>query len=170
MEWLVMILFAYFFIGTLGKIILYIITNIGLYGIFQKAGVSGILAFIPGYNLYIYVTKIARRHWLYFVFMVFPFIISGILSSVIPQYLPLDSVKISEIIMFVFCGVVSYDVAKNYGKNWMFAMGLCFFPFIFTLILGFGKSKFSPKKNYDFAAKILGSKNKDDNDRYFDGK
>ena len=169
MEWLVMILFAYFFIGTLGNIILYIITNIGLYGIFRKAGISGILAFIPIYNLYIYVTKIARRHWLYFIFILFPFIISGILYRIIPQSLALDSMKISELIIFIFGGIISYDVSKNYGKNWLFAFGLCFFPFIFTLILGFGNSRFLPKKNYNFAEKVLGNKNKRDDDGYFDG-
>ncbi|MDR0602730.1 MAG: signal peptidase I [Bacteroidales bacterium] len=53
-------------------IICFVGTFIGLYGVFQKAGQKGWLAFIPFYNLYIWL-KVIERSWKWLLFFLIPY-------------------------------------------------------------------------------------------------
>ena len=52
--------------------ICFIGTFIGLYGVFQKAGVKGWLALIPFYNLYVWL-KVIERPWWWLLFFLIPY-------------------------------------------------------------------------------------------------
>jgi hypothetical protein len=43
--------------------------------------------------------------------------------------------------------IVSIDVAKGFGKDVGFGIGLAFLPFIFYPILGFGSSQYQSQQN-----------------------
>jgi predicted PurR-regulated permease PerM len=51
---------------------------------------------------------------------------------------------IGAIVALVFMIIISLDIAKNFGKGAGFGVGLCFLPYIFYPILGFGDASYSP--------------------------
>jgi len=166
------LILAFIFVVAILWLGTYIIKKIGLYAMFQKAGIDGALAFIPFYSSYLYTTKIARRHWLYFIGEVFPSLLSGIVFALLPRPhenspMVYDTIfsTVAVVVSMIPLGlraVVSYDTSKNYGKGFVHAVGLCFLPFIFTLILGFGGAKFNPTKNFNFRSKFFGPSEKED--------
>ena len=93
----------------------------GMWKVFVKAGQPGWAAIIPFYNLWILITKVAQRPWYWFIALLIPFV------------------------NFVALIIISLDVAKNFGKSAVFAIGLFLLGFIFYPILGFGPARFQPQ-------------------------
>lgn len=89
-----------------------------LWKTFEKAGQPGWAAIIPIYNVYI-MTQIARKPGWWVLLMIIPYI--GIIWSIWTQNL----------------------IAKSFGKNEGFTVGLILLPFIFWPILGFGDAKYN---------------------------
>lgn len=88
-----------------------------LWKVFVKAGQPGWAAIIPIYNLYI-LTKIARRPgWWVLLF-----------------FIPL--------VNLVMAFIVWIDVAKAFGRNALFGVGLTILGIIFVPILGFGSDQY----------------------------
>ena len=87
--------------------------------IFEKAGQPGWGSLIPFYNLYL-GCKIAGRPGWWFVLLLIPGlnIVIGI--------------------------IVTLDIARNFGKGTMFALGLLFLGFIFVPILAYGSAQYRP--------------------------
>jgi len=96
-----------------------VVTLVGLWKVFVKAGQPGWGCIIPIYNAYCLI-KIAGKEWWWLLLLFIPFvnIIIGIL--------------------------VLLGVARNFGKGGAFAAGLIFLPFIFYPILGFGDATYRP--------------------------
>ena len=111
-------LFITFIIVLLIVIIISIISNIK---IFKKAGQKGWKSIIPIYNSYILFEISGLKGWYAFL-MLIP--ILGILAA---------------IILTIICDI---KLAKSFGKDTSFAVGLIFFPIIFLPILGFDNSKY----------------------------
>ncbi|MBX3412688.1 MAG: signal peptidase I [Pirellulales bacterium] len=101
------------------EIAILIVVIIGLWKTFQKAGKPGWASIIPFYNMYV-LTEIAGRPILWFILMLIPCV--NIIAHI----------------------VVSIDVAKNFGKDTLYGVGLILFPFIFYPLLGFGDAKYQP--------------------------
>lgn len=96
-----------------------VVTIAGLWKIFEKAGRPGWAAIIPFYNMYI-VTEIAGRDILWFILLLVP------------------CVNIVAAIM------IWMDVAKNFGKDPIWGLGLAFLGPIFVPLLGFGDARYQP--------------------------
>ncbi|CAD6005932.1 DUF5684 domain-containing protein [Agreia sp. COWG] len=106
------------------SVIVGVITIVGLWVTFRKAGRHGWAAIIPIYNIYTLVKTAGRPGWwtiLYFI----------------------------PIVNIVIGIIVSLDVAKNFGKSGVFGFFLLFvFSFVGYPILGFGSAQYNgPRGN-----------------------
>lgn len=89
----------------------------GLWKVFTKAGEPGWAAIVPIYNIYILI-KIVGRPWWWVILMCIPCvsIVVGIIAAI--------------------------DLAKSFGKDIAFAIGLILLGPIFIVILGFSDAKY----------------------------
>jgi hypothetical protein len=93
-----------------------------LWKIFVKAGQPGWAAIVPIYNSYIMQEMVGREVW-WLAILIF-------LSP-------------------VWTIVISLDMAKSFGKDTLFAIGLILFPYIFYPLLGFGDAQYlGPKRAF----------------------
>lgn len=140
-----------------------ILSIIAYWKIFEKAGEKGWKILIPIYDVYILFKICGIKNW--FWAMLCASIIASILMAVnMPPYIEdatgyhLDySVDLSKYPTYVIGIVIScvasiimevaiaIKLAKAFGKGVGYTLGIIFFPYIFTLILGFGKAKYSKK-------------------------
>ena len=120
-------------------IVIYILLIIAWWKIFKKAGQAGWKSIIPIYNVYILckITKI--NFWI--CFLLIPVVI-GILNALVFKDNQSISSLISGVYTLVIEIVISYRLAKAFGKGIGYTLGLIFLPNIFTLILGFGSAKY----------------------------
>ncbi|MCI8460094.1 MAG: zinc ribbon domain-containing protein [Bacilli bacterium] len=130
---------GYFFMMFLGFfIILFIIGIISLiillianYKIFEKAGEEGWKVFIPFYGTYTMCKFIGvNPYWILIT------LIGALLTSV-----PLVGL-VSTAASLYFSVLKNVSLAKSFGKETGFAIGLIFLPIIFYPILAFGKNKY----------------------------
>ncbi len=118
--------------AILGALIVYsiivfaiaIVQIIAMWKIFTKAGKKGWKAIIPIYNLVILFKISGLSPWLIFAF----------LATIIPI--------IGWIVPIALNAVLSYKLAKSFGKDGGWAVGLYFLAPIFYMILGFGSSEY----------------------------
>ena len=89
----------------------------GLWKVFEKAGYPGWAALLPIYNAYIF-TKIAGRPVLWFILLFVPVV---------------------DVIVYL---LLTYDVAKSFGKGFGFFLGLWFLGAVFYPILGFSGASY----------------------------
>ena len=89
----------------------------GFWKTFEKAGEPGWAAIIPIYNYYI-MTKIAGKPGWWVLLMLIPFV---------------------NIVIFI---LICIEIAKKFGKDTGFAIGMALLGFIFWPILGFGDAQF----------------------------
>ena len=97
---------------------LYIIGVIGMWKMFEKAGREGWKSLIPIYNLYV-LTEISGQNGLLFLLILIPGV-GALIWSI----------------------MVAIKLAPAFGKDTGFAIGLILLPFVFYLILGFGKDQY----------------------------
>lgn len=95
-----------------------IVVIAGMWKIFVKAGHPGWAAIVPIYNLYI-LTQIAGRPAWWIVLMLIP------------------------LVNIVIAVLLWMDVAKGFGKETIYGLGLAFLGIIFIPMLGFGDATFS---------------------------
>ncbi|MCS4275427.1 membrane-bound ClpP family serine protease [Mycetocola sp. BIGb0189] len=104
--------------GT-GGFIFYVISVIGLWAVFSKAGRPGILAIIPIVNVIITLRIVGRSGWLVLLYLI-------------------------PIVNIVMAIIVAFDLGRKFGKGGAFSFFLLFlFPFIGYLILGFGQARYT---------------------------
>ena len=107
-----------------------IIQLAGMWKVFTKAGEKGWKCIIPIYNLVI----------LFRISGLSPWIIFGYLASIIP------------FVGWIVClGITIYQcnsLAKAFGKDVRYTVGLVLIPVIFYPILGFGKAQYVGKGNF----------------------
>ena len=95
----------------------FLIVWISWFKIFSKSGQAGWKALVPLLNLFTF-TKIARKPvWWFIIYLIFP--IGYVLSSL--------------------------QIAKLFGKNLIFSIGLILIPIVFFPLLAFGKSEYQNK-------------------------
>lgn len=124
---------------TIGSIIWYFASAIGYFKMYKKAGEAGWKAFIPYYREYIKY-KFAwntKLFWIFFVCMVF-FQLFGESEALVVSLLAL----VGGIVGIVLSIKLEIRVAKSFGKSTIWGVLLFFFPFIVSLILGFGKAAY----------------------------
>ena len=123
----------------IAAIAFYILLIIALWKIFVKAGEAGWKSIIPIYNAYILCKILKLNFWV--IILLIPFCL-GLVSGIVFK----DNQDISSIATSLYTCVLdiimSIRLSKAFGKGTGFTLGLIFFPNIFTLILGFGNSKY----------------------------
>ena len=98
-------------------LVIYVLVVAGWWMIFSKAGEAGWKAIIPIWNILV-LLRIVGREWWWIILMLIP------------------------IVNIVICVIVSLDLAKSYGRGTGFGIGLIIFPYIWSLILGFGSDTY----------------------------
>ena len=108
-------------------IAIYVITVIGLWKMYVKAGRPGWAAIIPVYNWWVWVEMIGRPRWWFW----------ALVASLLLSWIPIVGIILS-ILMFVLYLMGCLDMAKAFGKGAGTGIGLWLVPFVFAPILGFG--------------------------------
>ena len=106
---------AGFFVFMLLIVVLMIAST---WQVFKKAGHPGWKSLIPIYNIVI-MLRIVKKPWWWILLMLIPYV--SIVVSVL----------------------LTYNLAKTFGKDAWFTVGLVLLPFIFYPILGFGDAKYT---------------------------
>lgn len=90
-----------------------------MWRVFAKAGQPGIAALVPLYNIYVMIRIAGRSGW-WFLLLFIP-------------------------VINVIVGIIlNLDIAANFGRGILFALGLIFLGFIFWPVLAFGSSRYQP--------------------------
>ncbi len=94
----------------------------GMWKAFAKAGQPGWAILVPIYNIYV-MTQIAKKPgWWVLLFLI-------------------------PIVNFVIAIIMSIEIAKNFGKDTGFGIGLALLGMIFWPILGFGDAQYIGTEN-----------------------
>lgn len=96
---------------------LVVVSLVGMWKVFEKAGKPGWAAIVPFYNLYCLFEMAFGNGWLFLL-----------------CFVPCANV--------VAAFVCYFKLAKAFGKGVGFGLGLVFFNFIFMMILGFGDAEY----------------------------
>ena len=94
-----------------------VIVIAGMWKLFEKAGQPGWAAVIPIYNVIVLLQIVGKPLWWIVLF-----------------FLPCVNI--------VAAVLVSIEVAKAFGKDVVYGLGLAFLPFIFYPLLGFGDARY----------------------------
>ena len=108
---------AFFAACLIPMIIVWVITVIGLWKVFEKAGKPGWAAIIPIYNYIVMLEIVGKPIWWIFLFLV-------------------------PCINIVFLIWTINLLSKSFGQSEGFTIGIIILPFIFIPILGFGNYKY----------------------------
>jgi F0F1-type ATP synthase membrane subunit a len=100
-------------------LLIVILVVAGFWKTFEKAGKPGWGAIIPIYNVILLLEIAGKPIW-----------------WILLLFIPIVNIVISVL--------VAIDVAKNFGKDVLFGLGLAFLGFIFYPILGFGDARYQP--------------------------
>ncbi len=101
-----------------------VVQIIAMWKLYSKAGEKGWKSIIPIYNMVILFKISGLSPWLIFVY----------LAAVIPF--------IGWVAPIVMNAVLAYKLAKSFGKDGGWAVGIYFLAPIFYMILAFGKSEY----------------------------
>ena len=112
-------------------IAVYVVTVIGLWKMYVKAGRPGWAAIIPIYNWWVWVEMIGRPRWWFW----------ALVASVLLSWIPVVGIILS-ILMFVLYLMGCLDMAKAFGRGAGTGIGLWLVPFVFAPILGFGDAQY----------------------------
>jgi len=108
------LIFGGFLIIWLAVVVILIVS---LWKIYRKAGKPGWASIIPVYNIVVLLEMIGKPIW----WVIFIFI---------------------PVVNMIFSVIVAYHLARAFGKDIGFAIGLMILPFIFYPILAFGRSTY----------------------------
>ena len=101
-----------------------VVQIIAMWKLFTKAGQKGWKSIIPIYNTVILFKISGLSPWLLLLY----------LTAIIPF--------VGWIAMIALTAVLAYKLAKSFGKDGGYAVGIYFLPSIFYMILAFGKSQY----------------------------
>lgn len=126
-------------------LIVCVIGIIGIWKVFEKAGVPGWKALIPYYNVW----TLCKLTWKTDFFWIQLLCGVGALLTSIMQTGPMPMKVVWGVLsvvfgiaLFIFMIIGNYRVAQSFGHGGGFTFGLIFLPFIFMLILGFGGDEY----------------------------
>lgn len=106
-------------VGLLIWLAVIVLLIAGWWKIFTKAGKPGWAVLVPIYNLIVMLQIVGRPLW-WIILMLVPFV--------------------NLIIIIVLC----IDLAKRFGKDIGYGLGVVFLGFIFIPMLGFGDAQYTP--------------------------
>lgn len=103
--------------NTLVSLVITVLMLAGMWKIYEKAGQPGWAAIVPIYNIYV-LTQIVGRPWWWLILLLIP------------------------VVNFVIALILTWDLAKAFGKGVGYFLGLLFFGFVFYPLLGFGDAQY----------------------------
>lgn len=103
--------------GLLVGLVAYVVTALGLMGVFAKAGKPGWAAFVPIYNLVVLLEVVGRPLWWFVLFLI-------------------PGVNVVAMI------IVMHDLSKSFGHDAGFTVGLVLLNVVFTWVLWLGSSTY----------------------------
>jgi hypothetical protein len=112
---------GFFAFGAVTLIIylaIFILVIAGLWKVFEKAGKPGWAAIIPIYNIIVMVEIVGKPMWWAIMILIVP------------------------CANIVFMVMLNIELAKSFGKDIGYAIGLILLPFIFVPMLGFGDATY----------------------------
>lgn len=109
-------------LGVIGLVCAVIIFA-GMWKVFTKVGKPGCVALIPIYRLIVLLEITEQPTWWIILFFIPP---------------------VNLVIIFL----IYLELAKKFGKDFFFALGLMFLPMICFPVLGFGAAQYRPTKYY----------------------
>ena len=109
-----------------------IVVLAGMWKIFTKAGQPGWAAIIPIYNIYILLQIVGRPTWW--------------LALLLLAFIPVIGSFAVLAVMFV----IYWDLAKSFGKDIGYAIGLVLLGVVFVPMLGFGSAQYIGPKASGF--------------------
>ena len=89
----------------------------GAWKIFEKADEAGWKAIIPFYNVWVLCEIVGRPGWWLILWLI-------------------------PVVNFFIGLILAIDLAKSFDKSTLYGVALFFFPFVFTIILGWGESQY----------------------------
>lgn len=123
---------------------------IGSWKILSKANQPGWAILIPFYGQYVLCKAVGVNPWWILI------VLCSSILNVIPIIGSLASIAIS----LYFLILLNVSLARSYGKEDSFAIGLILLPPIFTIILGFGNSEYQgPKPMNDIVFEKINKNN-----------
>lgn len=126
------------------SIIWYFVSSIGFMKMYRKAGISGWKAFIPYYRTYVRY-KLAWQPKFFWVYLAGMLLVQALPKT--EELLPNLFIIASAIVTIIMQVKLELYTAKSYGKGTACGVLLFFFPFIVSLVLGFGESKYVGNKS-----------------------
>jgi hypothetical protein len=130
-----------FFCLLAGVFVSLAIVVVSLWRIFNKAGRTGIYAFIPLVSPYQW-SKIAGQGTIFAV--VYALIVTfGTSTAASDQTSEPTYASLVGLVTFVMYVIIQFGIARRFGKGGLFAVGLIFLPFVFYPILAFGSASYS---------------------------
>ena len=121
---------------------LFILQLVGMIKTFKKAGQKGWAAIVPFYSTFTIIKIAGLELWWFVIFAILPLITSQIAASTstIGDHTTIIAANISAfcIAVAVLClqYAINYKIAKSFGKDIGFAIGLTLVAPIFWMILG----------------------------------
>jgi hypothetical protein len=100
---------------ALSILFLYVLPVLGLWKVFEKAGISGWVALIPVLN-WLGVLKLLGRSYLWVLCFIFFFPVTHVIASVL--------------------------MAWRFGKSALFGLGIALVPGLFLPVLGYGDARY----------------------------
>lgn len=94
-----------------------LIPIIAMFKVYGKAGKPGWGVIVPIYNIILLLEIVGRPIW-----------------WIVLMFIPICNVIVAIII--------AIDMAKSFGKDTVWGLGLAFFPYIFYPLLGFGSAQY----------------------------
>lgn len=131
---------GFFAIFLVMALISYVLSAIGLWKMFQKAGKPGWPSLIPVYNTYVLCEIIGVSPWWLVISVV-----AGLITVILPVF------NILSFVINVYFGILlAVSTVRSFGKNDAYAIGVYFASFIFYLIFGLGNDQYvGPKPMND---------------------
>ena len=122
-------------------IVLYIVYVVGLAKMFNKMGEAGWKAIIPLLNTYVVYDRVWKA--LYFFVVIVIGIVASLLAKGSNEFLHTLG-SLCTIAVYIFGIIRNYKLSKAFGHGAGMAIVLTLFPFIGTLILGYGSDTYQP--------------------------
>lgn len=112
------------FLLMVPALIVGVLTIIGMWKVYTKAGKPGWAVIVPIYNIIVLLEIVGRPTWWVFLYLL----------SVIPV--------VGWIASLIVTIIVLNDLSKTFGKDVGYTLLLLFLPFVGAMVLGFGDAKY----------------------------
>lgn len=135
-------------IALIALIVAYFVACLGFFKMFKKAGVPGWKAFVPFINTYekFKISWNEKKFWGWFAASTVSFLLlyfaEMIAGGSALDFLPDALGVIAGIVALDYSIKMNRFLASAYGKGRVFGACLWVFPFIASLVLGFGKADY----------------------------